>query len=273
MTMTTSTTADFEAIKAKQQVNWSAGSYAVIGTTLQIIGETLCEAVDVSAGSHVLDVAAGNGNAALAAARRGCNVTAIDYVPGLLSQLLQRVAADGLTVDARVGDAEALEFADDTFDSVVSTVGVMFAPDQERAATELARVCRPGGRIGLANWTPESFVGHMFRAIGKYVPPPAGIHSPLEWGSEARVRELLGARVSDIQVTERTFFFRYRSATEFIDVMRTYYGPMTKAFDSLDDDGQRGLHADLVALADERNTSTDGTLRLPSEYLEIVATL
>jgi ubiquinone/menaquinone biosynthesis C-methylase UbiE len=267
------TTVDFDAIKAKQQVNWSAGNYAVIGTTLQIIGETLCEAVDASAGSHILDVAAGNGNAALAAARRGCQVTAIDYVPDLLAQLQERFAADGLTVDARVGDAEALEFADDTFDAVVSTVGVMFAPNQERAAAELARVCRPGGRIGLANWTPQSYVGHMFRAIGKYVPPPAGIHSPLEWGSEARVQELLGGHVSKIDVVERTFYFRYRSATEFIDVMRTYYGPMTKAFDSLDADGQRGLHADLVALAEERNTATDGTLRLPSEYLEIVATV
>jgi len=273
MTMTNSTTVDFDAIKAKQQVNWSAGNYAVIGTTLQIIGETLCEAVDVSAGSDVLDVAAGNGNAALAAARRGCHVTAIDYVPDLLDQLKQRFIADGLIVDARVGDAEALEFDDDTFDAVISTVGVMFAPDQERAAAELARVCRPGGRIGLANWTPESFVGHMFRTIGRYVPPPAGVRPPLEWGNEARVRELLGSRVTDIRINERTFFFRYRSATEFIDVMREYYGPMTKAFESLDAEGQRGLHADLVALAEERNTATNGTLRLPSEYLEIVATV
>jgi SAM-dependent methyltransferase len=269
--MTATTTVDFDAIKAKQQVNWSAGDYAVIGTTLQIIGETLCEALDVSAGWRVLDVAAGNGNASLAAARRGCDVVAIDYVPDLLGQLQARAAAEGVAIDARVGDAEALEFPDDTFDAVLSTVGVMFAPNQESAAAELARVCRAGGKIGLANWTPQSFVGHMFRAIGRYVPPPAGIHSPLEWGSDARLAELLGGRVSSLTATERAFVFRYSSAAAFIETMRTYYGPMTKAFDSLDDDGRRGLFDDLVALAEERNVATDGTLHLPSEYLEVVA--
>jgi ubiquinone/menaquinone biosynthesis C-methylase UbiE len=268
---TTTTAVDFDAIKTKQQANWSAGDYARIGTKLQIIGETLCEAIDVSAGWRVLDVAAGNGNASLAAARRGCDVTAVDYVPDLLGQLQARAAAEGASIDARVGDAEALEFADDTFDAVVSTVGVMFAPNQEAAVSELVRVCRSGGRIVLANWTPQSYVGHLFRTIGKYVPPPAGIRSPLEWGSEARVQELLGNTVSSLTTTERAFVFRYRSATEFIDTMRAFYGPMTKAFEALDDQGRSGLFDDLVALAEERNVATDGTLHLPSEYLEIVA--
>jgi ubiquinone/menaquinone biosynthesis C-methylase UbiE len=272
MSTTATTAVDFDAIKTKQQINWSAGDYARIGTKLQIIGETLCEAADISAGWRVLDVAAGNGNAALAAARRGADVTAIDYVPDLLGQLRARAAAEGAEIDARIGDAEALEFEDGAFDAVLSTVGVMFAPNQEQAAAELVRVCRPGGRIGLANWTPQSFVGHMFRAIGSYVPPPAGVRSPMEWGSATRVEELL-AGVSDLTTVERTYVFRYRSATEFIDTMRAFYGPMTKAFESLDDTGRQGLFDDLVALADKGNVATDGTLHLPSEYLEIVATV
>ena len=270
---TTTSTVDFDAVKAKQQVNWSAGDYARIGTTLQIIGETLCEAIDLSAGWRVLDVAAGNGNAALAAARRGADVTAVDYVPDLLGQLRARATAEGVAIDARTGDAEALEFEDGAFDAVLSTVGVMFAPNQDQAAAELLRVCRPGGRIGLANWTPQSFVGHMFRIIGSYAPPPAGIGSPMEWGSVTRVEELLGQRVASLEMSERTFVFRYRSAAEFIGTMRAFYGPMTKAFESLDDRDRQGLFDDLVTLADERNVATDGTLHLPSEYLEIVATV
>ena len=264
---------DFDAIKAKQQVNWSAGNYAVIGTTLQIVGETLCEAVDMPAGSRVLDVAAGNGNASLAAARRNWQVTATDYVPDLLDQLAARAAANGLAIETRVADAEALDIADDSYDAVLSTFGVMFAPNQERAAAELTRVCRSGGRIGLANWTPASFVAGMFKTIGRHVPPPAGIRPPLEWGSEARVRELFGDRVSGLQMTKQSFIFRYRSAAEFADTFRAFYGPMTKAFEALDDAGRDSLYRDLVALAEEGNTATDGTLRLPSEYLEIVATV
>ena len=273
MSTTTTPTVDFEAIKAKQQVNWSAGNYAVIGSTLQIVGETLCEAVDVPAGSRVLDVAAGNGNASLAAARRGCDVTATDYVPDLLDQLAARAAADGLSssIETRVADAEALDIADDSYDAVLSTFGVMFAPNQERSASELTRVCRPGGRVGLANWTPASFVAGMFKTIGGHVPPPAGIRSPLEWGSEARVRELFGDRVSELAMAKRSFIFRYRSAREFVDTFRAFYGPMTKAFEALDDAGRDALYADLVALAEAGNTATNGTLRLPSEYLEIVA--
>ncbi len=269
--MTTTATVDFEAIKQRQQANWSSGDYAVIGTQLQIMGESLCEAVDVAAGWQVLDVAAGNGNASLAAARRGCEVTATDYVPELLDRLRRRAAAEGLTIDTRTADAEALDLPDASFDAVLSTVGVMFAPNQEQAASELVRVCLPGGRIGLANWTPASFVGQMFRTLGRYVPPPAGVRSPLEWGTEARLAELFGLRVSSLETTERHYVFRYRSPEEFIDTMRTYYGPMFKAFESLDDDGRAALFGELADLAAQGNTATDGGLRLPSAYLEVVA--
>lgn len=269
--MTTTTPAvDLAAVKAKQQLNWSAGNYAVIGTTLQLIGESVCEAIDLTAGARVLDVAAGNGNASLAAARRGCEVVAIDYVPSLLVQLDARAAAEGLFVTSQVGDAEALAFADESFDFVVSTVGVMFAPDQPTAGAELVRVCRPGGRIGLANWTPDGFVGQMFKVIGKYVPPPAGLTSPMAWGVTDNVRKLLPD--TDVTTSEKRFVFRYRSAEEMLDAFRTFYGPMFKAFETLDDAGRDGLASDIVALATSMNISRDGTLRLPSTYLEVVAT-
>ena len=269
--MSTTSTVDYETIKARQQINWSAGDYAVIGTTLQLMGELLCEAVDVAAGWRVLDLAAGNGNASLAAARRGCQVTALDYVPALLERLRARAAADGLVIDTLIGDAEAVDLPDASFDAVISTVGVMFTPKQEQAAAELVRLCRPGGRIGLASWTPDSFVGQMFRTIGRFVPPPPGLRSPMEWGTAARVAELLGDGVVDLTAVERQFVFRYRSANDFLDAFRAYYGPMHKAFAALDDARGAELAADLVALAERSNTATDGSLRLPSEYLEVVA--
>jgi len=265
------TTLDLEAVKQRQQINWTAGDYAVIGTTLQLVGESLCEAVDVRAGWQVVDLAAGNGNASLAAARRGCDVTAIDYVPALLEGLRARAAAEGLVIDAREGDAEAVDLPDGSADAVLSTFGIMFTADQERAAAELLRLCRPGGRIGLANWTPTGFVGQMFRTLGSFVPPPAGVRSPMEWGTEARLVELLGDGVASIGFAERDFVFRYRSAQDFLAAFRAYYGPMVKAFESLDDEGRAGLADALVALAESHNTATDGTLRLPSTYLEVVA--
>jgi SAM-dependent methyltransferase len=267
--MTVTQTVDFEAIKKKQQVNWSAGDYAVIGTTLQLVGESVCEAVDIVAGSTVLDVAAGNGNASLAAARRNGRVTAVDYVPGLLARLDARAAAEGLQVDTRVGDGEALDVPDGSFDTVLSTFGIMFSPNQEQAAGELVRVCRPGGRIGMANWTPDGFIGQLFRTLAKHVPPPAGVRSPMEWGKEARLHELFGSGVSTITAIEKQFVFRYPSATAFVDEFRTYYGPMTKAFEALGENGD-GLARDLTALADQHNTA-DGWLRLPSTYVEVVA--
>ena len=264
-------TIDFDAIKTRQQATWASGDYAVIGTTLQIVGESLCESVDVESGQRVLDVAAGNGNASLAAARRGCQVTASDYVPELLDGTTARATAEGLTIDTREADAEALPFDDGSFDVVLSTFGVMFSPNQEQAAAELLRVCRPGGRIGLANWTPAGFVGQMFKTIGGHVAPPAGVRSPLEWGTEPRLVELLGDGAK-VVAQRRHFVFRYRSAQHWLDTFRTFYGPTFKAFGSLDDAAAKALEQDLLALAEAANTSTSGTLRIPSEYLEVVAT-
>jgi SAM-dependent methyltransferase len=264
------TTVDWGAVKTRQQAAWAAGDYAVVGTTLQIVGETLCEALDLRAGQSVLDVAAGNGNATLAAARRWCDVTSTDYVPSLLASGRRRAEAEGHVVTFREADAERLPFADASFDAVVSTFGVMFTPDQEQAARELARVCRPGGLIGLANWTPDSFIGQLFKLIGRYVPPAAGLSSPALWGTEARIDELFHARVQRVRVARREFVFRYRSPLHWIEVFRTYYGPLTKAFGALDVERQADLTRDLLALLEARNRATDRALVLPSEYLEVV---
>lgn len=266
----TRTDSDLNAIKQRQQATWAAGDYAVIGTTLQIVGESLCEAADLAAGWRVLDVAAGNGNVALAAARRGCKVTATDYVEGLLEQAQRRAKADRLTLETRVADAEALPFDDGTFDAVLSTFGVMFTPNPERAAAELVRVCRPGGCIGLANWTPDGFVGQMFRIIGRHLPPPAGVPSPLAWGTSQRLHELLGGR-TQIDAFPRQFVFRYPSADDFFDTFRRYYGPIVRAWEALDEPGRESLGRELVALATEGNRDTRGSLAVPAEYLEIVA--
>jgi len=261
---------DLSAVKTRQQAAWSTGNYAVVGTTLQIVGENLCEALDIRSGARVLDVAAGNGNATLAAARRGCDVMSTDYVSSLLEAGRARARAEGLSVQFREADAENLPFPDASFDVVMSTFGVMFTPDQEKAASELARVCKPGGRIGLANWTPESFIGQVFKTLGKYVPPATGVRSPALWGTKARLDELFGATAREIRTTNRAFTFRYRSPAHWIEVFRTYYGPMTKAFGALDADKQSALARDLVALMGARNRSGDATLVLPSEYLEVV---
>ena len=268
---TTTTTVDYDTIKSRQRDTWASGDYAVIGTTLQIVGENLCEAVDVAAGERVLDVAAGNGNASLAAARRGCHVTASDYVVSLLDGTLARAASEGLTIEAREADAEALPFPDASFDVVLSTFGVMFCPNQERAAAELLRVCRPGGRIGLTNWTPAGFIGQLFKTVGQHVPPPAGIASPLAWGTESRLAELFGSGVQSFNAPRRQFVFRYESAGHWLHTFRTYYGPTLKAFATLDDEARKTLEHKLLLLANESNTSTTGALRIPSEYLEVVA--
>ena len=270
MTAFTSTV-DYTAIKARQHDTWASGNYAVIGTTLQIVGESLCEAVDVQAGERVLDVAAGNGNASLAAARRGADVTATDYVTSLLDLAQARAAGEGLTIDTERADAEALPFPDDSFDVVLSTFGVMFAPNQDRASSELVRACRPGGRIGLANWTPSGFIGQMFKTVGRYVSPPAGVRPPVEWGDEARLRDLFGSDIESLVVQRRQFVFRYRSAEHLLETFRTYYGPILKAFSAVDDAARSALERDLLALANEYNTSSTGTLRVPSDYLEVVA--
>ena len=261
---------DLAAVKTRQQAAWSTGNYAVVGTTLQIVGENLCEALDLRAGNRVLDVAAGNGNATLAAARRWCDVTSTDYVPSLLDSGRARAQAEGYAIEFQEADAENLPFADASFDAVVSTFGVMFTPNQDKAASELARVCRPGGRIGLANWTPESFIGQLFKTIGKYVPPAPGVKSPGLWGTKARLEELFGKAAREIRTTNRDFTFRYRSPSHWIEVFRTYYGPMTKTFGALDAEKQAAFTRDLLALMESGNRSGDRTLVLPSEYLEVV---
>jgi SAM-dependent methyltransferase len=269
--ITTQPTVDLTAVKSRQQATWSSGDYAVIGTTLSITGELLCEAVDLQAGQRVLDVAAGNGNATLAAARRWADVTSTDYVAELLERGRARAAADRLPVAFQEADAEDLPFADSSFDVVLSVFGVMFTPDQEQAASEMLRVCRSGGKIGMANWTPEGFIGQVFRTIGKYVPPPAGVKPPSLWGTEQRLRELLGADISDLTVNRRMFVFRYRSAEHFLEVFRTYYGPVLKAFAALDAQGQAHLAGDLFELMLRFDQGGANSLAIPSEYLEVVA--
>ena len=269
-TPTSTPVADLAAVKARQQAAWSTGNYALIGSTLQIVGETLCEALDLRAGMRVLDVAAGNGNATLAAARRWCEVTSTDYVPTLLDSARRRAEANGYAIDFQQADAENLPFADAAFDAVVSTFGVMFTPDQDKAASEMARVCRPGGHIGMANWTPESFIGQVFKTIGKYIPPAPGVKSPALWGTRARLEELFGQAAAEIRTTERAFVFRYRSSQHWLDMFRTYYGPMNKAFAALDASGQQAFAQDLLDLMARLNQSGDATLVLPSPYLEVV---
>jgi ubiquinone/menaquinone biosynthesis C-methylase UbiE len=264
--------AELTAVKARQQGAWSSGDYAVIGTTLQIVGEQLCEALDLRAGQRVLDVAAGNGNVTLAAARRWCKVVSTDYVPALLDRGRERAAAERLDIDFQQADAEALPFVDATFDIVVSTFGVMFTPDQERAAAELIRVCKPGGKIGLANWTPDGFIGQLFKTLGKHLPPPAGVKSPALWGTEARIAEMFGKQAAEIKIEHRAFAFRYRTAQHWLEVFRTYYGPLLKAFATLDPRAQSALADDLIALVGHFNRSGDASMVVPSDYLEIVVT-
>jgi ubiquinone/menaquinone biosynthesis C-methylase UbiE len=260
---------DLVALKLKQQATWSAGDYAVVGTTLQIVGETLAESLDLRAGQHVLDVAAGNGNATLAAARRGCEVVSTDYVGALLKRGQARAEAEGLQVQFREADAENLPFGDRSFDVVMSTFGVMFTANQDRAASELARVCRSGGKIGLANWTPAGFIGELFKVIGKHLPPPAGVKSPSLWGTEDRLHQLLEGRIASFEAVRKNYVFRYRSPQHWLDTFRTYYGPMNKAFGALDGDKQAALAQDLLALVARFDKGGD-TMAVPSEYLEVV---
>ncbi len=261
---------DLAAVKVRQQAAWSTGNYAIVGTTLQIVGEQLCESLDLRSGSRVLDVAAGNGNVSLAAARRWCEVTSTDYVPALLDSGRARAEAEGLSISFQEADAEALPFADGSFDVVVSTFGVMFTPDQPRAAQEMLRTCRSGGRIGLANWTPDSFIGQLFRIIGRYVPPAAGVLSPSLWGTPARIAELFGAGATAVRSEVREFVFRYRSDVHWLEVFRTFYGPMHRTFAALDATRQAAFTEEVLALMAEGNRATDGTLVLPSRYLEVV---
>lgn len=263
---------DFNAIKQRQQATWSSGDFAIIGTTLQIVGESLAEAVDLRAGEHVLDVAAGNGNATLAAARRFGRVISTDYVPHLLEKGALRARAEGLDIEFQTADAEALPFEDSSFDVALSTFGCMFTPDHDKAAHELLRVVRPDGRIGMANWTPEGFIGRLFLLIAGYVPPPAGLPSPMLWGTEPRIVELFGPQATDIRCVRREFVFRYRSAAHWIEVFRTFYGPTHKAYAALDPAHQARLTEDITALLESLNVGGSHSLVIPGEYLEVVIT-
>lgn len=265
-------TPDYAAIKQRQQATWASGDFAVVGTTLQIVGEMLAEAADVRAGEDVLDVAAGNGNATLAAARRFAHVTSTDYVPALLEKGKRRAQAEGLDVQFQVADAEDLPYEDGAFDVVLSTFGVMFAPDQTRAAGELLRVVRPGGRIGLANWTPDGLIGRLFKIVGAHVPPPAGVKSPALWGTEAHLVSLFGPLAAELKVERKTFAFRYLSAAHFVQVFRDLYGPTHKAFAALDATGQAALERDITALLGEFDIGGGRGLVAPSEYAEVVIT-
>ena len=261
---------DLETIKWRQQTTWASGDYGRIGVRLQLVGESLCEAVDVRSSDNVLDVAAGTGNASLAAARRFADVTSVDYVPELLDQGLRRAEADGLTLLTRVADAENLPFAEAEFDVALSTFGVMFAPNPARAASEMLRVVRPGGRIGLANWTPDGFVGELFRVVGRFVPPPAGLASPAAWGTETRLVELFGPQARNLRTERKSYVFRYLSADHWVEEFRRYYGPVLRAFEALDESGRAALHDALLELLRKHDRGGQRALVVPADYLEVV---
>lgn len=262
-------TVDLGALKTRQQATWASGDYAAVGTTLQIVGERLCETIDLRPGARVLDVAGGNGNASLAAARRFCDVTATDYVPALVERAKERAAAERQTIAFAIEDAEALSFADGRFDVVLSTFGVMFTADHDRAAAEMLRVCRPGGTIAMANWTPEGFIGQVFKTLGRHLPPPPGARSPALWGTREAIERMFGTGARSISLVPQTFVFRYRSPEHFVSFFRDFYGPVHKAFEAL---GERApaFEADLLALIAAHNRATDGTMVVPADYVEVV---
>ena len=263
---------DFAAIKQRQRATWASGDFAVIGTTLQIVGESLAEAVDVRADERVLDVAAGNGNATLAAARRFAQVTSTDYVPALLDKGRERARSEGLPVQFQVADVEDLPFDNRSFDVLLSTFGAMFTPDHGRTAREMLRVVRDGGRIGMANWTPDGFIGRLFKVIGAHLPPPAGLKSPPLWGTESHIVELFGTQAAQIHCERRNFNFRYRSAAHWVQVFRDYYGPIHKAFATLSEAARPALERDITVLLEQMNTAGAASLVVPGEYLEVVIT-
>ncbi len=261
---------DLAAIKQRQQATWASGDYHMIGTQILLAAEQLIESLDVHSTDRVLDVATGSGNAALAAARPSCEVVGIDYVPSLLERARERAIAEGVQAQFEDGDAEAIPFEDDSFDVVTSVFGSMFAPNQEAAASELARVTRPGGKIGLVTHTPEGYIGNVFKVIGKHVPPPAGLRSPIQWGTEERLRELFGDAIAELRLEKRHMTFRYRSPQTWVDYWRRYYGPTLKAFEAVGEEGRPALEADLLENIARFNRADDGTMVVPSEYLETV---
>jgi len=263
---------DFEAIKKRQQATWASGDFSVVASRIVLQAEQLCEAVDLQAGWRVLDVATGSGNAAIAAARRGCRVIGTDYVPALLDAGRIRAKAEQLLVDFLEADAENLPFPTASFDAVVSIYGAMFAPDHKKAASELARVCRPGGKIGLASWTPDGFIGEMFRLFGKYLPPTAGLTPPIRWGDEAHLKSLFGGKIASMTHQRRTAIFRFESAKENVDFFREYYGPTLKTFEALPLSQQAALEQEMIALnlKYDRNGGKSGPIAIAADYLETV---
>jgi SAM-dependent methyltransferase len=262
---------DLETIKHRQRDVWALGDFGMIAWNTAFVGELLCEAVDLRAGERVLDVACGSGNAALSAGRRFCEAVGVDFVPALIERARERAAVERLRTTFEVGDAENLPFEDASFDVVLSVFGSMFAPDQERAAGELVRVCRQGGKIGLANWTPEGMWGQLFRIHGQYLPPPQGLRPPTLWGTEARVGELLGPAVRDLRVRRRTAAFRAPSAHRWLEFFRTYFGPTIRVMEALDESGRERFSRDVLAELERCNRADDGTLVAEAEYLETVA--
>jgi len=262
---------DTSPIKDRQREIWASGDYQEIGTRVTIASELLCEAVGLQAGQRVLDVASGTGNAALAAARRFAYVTSTDYVPELLERGRMRAHAEGLPVMFDLADAENLPYADNSFDVVLSVFGAMFAPNQQQVASELLRVCKPGGKIGMANWTPDGWVGEQHSTLASHVPPPPGLRSPMLWGSEGHLRDLFGSGVSDIRIEKRSVEFRYLSIDHFVGFMRSYFGPFKSVFDALDETGQVQLTTDLTEMAARYNRSGNDTFLGPGDYLEVVA--
>ncbi len=270
--MTTMTGADLEAIKRTQQQTWASGDFSVVATRIQLVAEELAEAAQLRAGSRVLDVATGSGNAAIAAARSGTSVVGVDYVPQLLADGRTRAHAEGLDVEFREGDAEALPVETGEFDAVLSVFGAMFAPDHVRAAQEIARACRPGGTIALASWTPTGFIGEMFRVVAHYAPPPAAVTSPMRWGDETHLRLIFGTTITDVRSRERTCMFRFTTSEEFVAFFRKYYGPTNRAFARLDEATRTGLATDLAALARAADSIQDGgSIAIPATYLETIA--
>jgi ubiquinone/menaquinone biosynthesis C-methylase UbiE len=261
---------DLDAVKQQQQRTWGTGDFAIIGWNTVFPGELLCEAVELRAGEKVLDVATGSGNTALSAARRGCDALGVDYVATLIERARERAGAERLPARFEVGDCENLPVDDESFDVVLSVYGSIFAPRPERAAQELLRACRPGGKIGMTNWTPEGFWGQTFGLVARFVPPPAGVRPPAEWGTEARLQELFGSAISSMKIVERAALFRYRSAQHWIEVFRAYFGPLIRALEALDEERRGELLAQLEATLNRFNVSGDATLVVAADYLEVV---
>ena len=261
-----------EELNQLQQETWTSGDFPKMGLELSIVGELLCESVPVLAGDRVLDVATGSGNTALAAARRRANVTGIDITPALLERAKARAAAEGLTIDFQHGDATALAFDDGSFDVVMSTFGSIFAPDPEKTAAEMARVCRRGGKIAIAVWTPDGMLGKLFRLLARYSPPEAQVDQPVSWGDETVLKQRLGPYVSDVQIYRQAVRFRSPSPALWTDFMKTHFGPAILAFKHSEGDAQRKLTLEMTDLMRDHNKSPNGTALGESEYLEVVGT-